>query len=262
MNYSHELQVAKEAALAAGRIQLRHFRKPLKRFAKKGSDFATNVDLACEKEIVRLLKRAFPNDAILSEEAGEIHGSSGREWVVDPLDGTLPYAYGLPHFGTLLCLREKNRLNLGLVYQPLARESWHAVRNQGSFHNGKRIRVSRTTALARARMSFQNVKYPLAVCAGGFESLIQSAEYATGLFWVEGTMAVADGRLDVQVGSAAHLWDYGPAKIIVEEAGGIFSDYNGDTTLQKAKGCLSANPRLHKLARRFLHEPAISRSEE
>lgn len=253
MKYAKELSTALRLCRAAGKLQLDFFGRPLKKTPKKGLDFATNVDYACEKLIVDGLLRAF-DYGVLSEEMGELLSASRYRWLVDPLDGTLHYARGLDDFGVLISLQKDDDIVLGVMHRPLARETWHAIRGRGAFCNNRRVRVSKTAALSDAALALGNVQYALTACPSGLRGLLSNVGLKTGMPWQAGFTRVVDGRLDLQLGAAHHVWDFAPAKILMEEAGGVFSDFEGNRTLYKKPGCLSGNARLNKEALSFLSE--------
>ena len=255
MKFSHELSTAIRAAKAAGAIQLRHFGRPLKKTMKIGVDFATQVDFACEKAVLGILQKDFPEYGVLSEEIGEIPSDSDYRWIVDPLDGTLPYARGLDSFGALVSLQKKDTIELGVIFRPQQKELLFAQSGRGAFLNGGRLKVSRVNRLSEASVSYQDIRFANRVCPEGFNELLSQAGLVLGMPWLDSINALGRGQMDIQVGYAAHLWDFAPAQIIAKEAGGIFSDYNNNCSLSKGPGCLTTNGRLHKKVLKFLHEP-------
>jgi myo-inositol-1(or 4)-monophosphatase len=181
MKISDELSTAIRAAKAAGQIQLRHFGKPMKKTMKVGMDFATHVDYECEKAVLDILRADFPDYGILSEEIGEIKAESDYRWIVDPLDGTLPYARGLSSFGALVSLQNKDSIELGVIYRPLQNELIFAQRKKGAFHNGQHAAVSKVKSLAESSISYQDVRYPARVCPQGFSDLLSKAGLVLGM---------------------------------------------------------------------------------
>jgi len=150
MKTSHELETAIRAAKTAGEIQLKYFGKPLEKTMKGPKDFVTKVDIECEKAILSILQKEFPDYGILSEERGKIEGNSDYRWIVDPLDGTIWYANGLPSFGVLITLEKNLETQLGIVFQPAQSEMLVAQKNKGTELNGQRVRASKRKKIEEA----------------------------------------------------------------------------------------------------------------
>ena len=133
------MDVALEAALAAGKIIRDRFNSEHEVHFKGRSDIVTDVDLAAEKTILELLVAEFPEFSILAEESKPVDGDSPYKWVVDPLDGTRNYAHGIPHFCTIIALAKENHIVAGLTYDPIREEMFTAIEGQGAFLNDTRI---------------------------------------------------------------------------------------------------------------------------
>ena len=146
------LTIAKRAALSASRILLRHFDQ-LERLTvteKRPSDFVSEADVQAEQEIIQILRKTYPNHGILAEESGEQSGQDESQWIIDPLDGTTNFLHGIPHFAISIAFRHKNRLEAGLVYDPIRQEMFTASRGEGAQINDRRIRVSGINTLENA----------------------------------------------------------------------------------------------------------------
>ena len=148
------LQTAREAALEAGRVQLRFYGKlKLSEIGQKSkNDFVTKVDKLCEKVIIRRILKKYPTHSIRAEESGVTQGD-GNCWIIDPLDGTSNYIHQFPMFSVSIGVTHKGRLVAGVVYDPLHREMFTAVSGQGAFLNGRRFHVSKIKKLAVSMMS-------------------------------------------------------------------------------------------------------------
>lgn len=259
MKMSHELQTAIRAAQEAGKIQLQHFGKPLQKTMKIKKDFATPVDFACEKKILGVLQQEFPDHGILSEEKGEIASDSDYRWIVDPLDGTIAYAFGLPFFGVMIALQKKQELQLGVVFKPFEKQVLVAEKNKGTFVNGQLARVSNTQTIEDAHVWYGGIQYPLNNYPQALTEILNKAAYRTTVPWIEGLTPLIQGNVDVYLGDSTHLWDIAAPKIIVEEAGGVFSNYRNETQLEKIDGIVVANPVLHKKTMEIFAQPGASR---
>ena len=251
MNAQALLKIAHQAALEAGRIQLRYYGK-LKRSEisqKSKNDFVTKVDKLCEKAIIGRIFKKYPKHSIQAEESGVTPGDSTR-WIIDPLDGTSNYIHLFPMFSVSIGVVHENRLLAGVVYDPLHSEMFSAVRGQGAFLNGRRIRVTPTKRLATALMStgipfraryrfeqyFRSLKTISLASAGmrrGGSAALDLAYVASGRF---------DGFWEINLSP----WDVAAGALLIKEAGGKISDLWGGKNFLKSGDILASNGRIHQ----------------
>ena len=182
-----------------------------------------------------------PDHGIVGEEFG-VSGASDAtsRWIVDPIDGTRNYVRGIPVWATLIALQHEGRVELGVVSAPALGRRWWAARGHGAFVNGKVMRVSRVATLADAVVS-ESLGYRLAGRCWHHRDL--------GDFWQH--VLVAEGSVDVATEPEVSLWDLAPLQVIVEEAGGRFTDLAGNATVEGGS-VLSTNGLLHEAALSFL----------
>ena len=142
---SPHLNIMIKASEKASKVLIRDFGEVEKlQVENKGpSDFVTNADLKAEKIIIEELKRAKPNYSILSEEKGLENNKDRKTWIIDPIDGTINFLHGIPHFAISIALKDENEIITGLIYDPIKDEMFYAEKNNGSFFNNQRIRVSK-----------------------------------------------------------------------------------------------------------------------
>lgn len=267
MKMSHELETAIRAAKAAGEIHLKYFGKPLEKIMKGPKDFVTKADLESEKAILSILQKEFPDYGILSEEKGETKGNSDYRWVVDPLDGTVWYAHGLPSFGVLITLEKNLETQLGIVFQPAQSEMLAAQKNKGTELNGQRVRVSERKKIDEAFLGYHGIRFQLKHYDHGFRKILETSHWRTGIFGLQGITYVCNGVLDIFLDSSAlqqkgvpiNRWDIAAKKIAVEEAGGVFSNYRGETELEKMDAPLATNRALHQQVIQILNEKEESK---
>jgi histidinol-phosphatase len=204
----------------------------------------TEADRAVEEMLRARLERERPADAIVGEEFGERGGTSGRRWVIDPVDGTVNFLRGVPIWATLLALQEGDRGVVGVVSAPALRRRWWAVRGEGAHANGEPIHVSEVATIGDALVAFTTPSFEEYGFGDEFRALAAECWAARGFsdFW--GHVLVAEGSADVMLEPALNLWDYAPLEVIVEEAGGRFSDFGGATPSHGGSG-LSTNGVLH-----------------
>ena len=143
---SANLNVMIKASEKASKILIRDFGELEKlQVSKKGPrDFVTNADIKVEKIIINELKKARPNYSIISEENGiEKNKDKNNSWIIDPIDGTINFLHGIPHFAISIALKSNNEIVCGLIFDPIKDEMFYAEKNNGAFYNNQRIRVSK-----------------------------------------------------------------------------------------------------------------------
>ena len=217
--------------------------------SKGKNDFVTRVDREAEAVINRALLKEFPQHQILGEESGYSRPKGKYLWVIDPLDGTTNFIPGIAHFAISVALMAHGKAVLGLIYDPLSEERFHAIKGQGAFLNNRRISVSRKKSLPG---SFGATGFPfkaphfLEAYANTFRSLLSRCQDMRRCGSAALDLAfVACGRYDFFW--EAHLlpWDFMAGKLIVEEAGGVTSDFQGDQLQVQTSSVLAANHILH-----------------
>ena len=213
---SANLNVMIKASEKASKILIKDFGEIEKlQVSKKGpKDFVTNSDLKTEKIIINELKKAKPNYSILSEEEGiEDNKDKNNTWVVDPIDGTINYLHGVPHFAISIALKSHNQIIAGLIYDPIKDEMFYAEKNNGAYLNNQRIKVSKRN----------NIEDCLFAASSKFESGEELLIRKSGCAALD--MAyVAAGRYDGYFQKNLNLWDIAAGIVIVEEAGGILGE--------------------------------------
>lgn len=219
------IKVAIKSAKNAGKILLNNFGK-INYMRKKDNGFVTNVDLEAERKIINIIKDKYPNHSILSEELGEIVGSDYR-WIIDPLDGTHNYIYGLPMFGISIALEYKKVLRLGVIYLPYLNQLFVAEKDSGAYLNGQPIYVSNRELseaiflcegdLKRAKKA--SLKFMDKIVEHVFRIRVLGAAVINLAF-------IASGKADAHVCSLTHPWDIAAGFLIVKEAGGKITDFN------------------------------------
>jgi myo-inositol-1(or 4)-monophosphatase len=213
---SANLNVMIKASEKASKILIKDYGEIEKlQVSKKGpSDFVTNADLKTEKIIIEELKKARPNYSILSEENGsEINSDKNNTWIIDPIDGTVNFLHGIPHFAISIALQSNNEIISGLIFDPIKDEMFFAEKNNGAFHNNQRIRVS----------SKMNINECLFVTGGKIESDYNFTYRKSGCAALD-LAYVASGRYDGYFQNNLNLWDIAAGIIMVKEAGGIIND--------------------------------------
>jgi len=233
---SADLDLALRLADAADAISLRRFRTELEIETKADLTPVTEADHAVERELRRLLADERPDDAILGEEGGAA-GGGARRWILDPIDGTRNYARGIPVWATLIALESAGVVEVGVVSAPALGSRWWAERGHGASANGEPAHVSSIGRVEEAVLSFS--------IENSVPQIAQRAWHARGLgdFWAH--MLVAEGAVDGAVdGVGLSEWDLAAVQVIVEEAGGRFSDAAGESRIDSGTA-VTSNGLLH-----------------
>ncbi len=223
--------------------------------SKSESDFVTEIDQAAENEILFHLKKAYPDHAFVCEEAGIIGDPEQAEyhWIIDPLDGTTNFVHGISHFAvSIACVNQKNVVEHAVIYDPIKREEFTASRGGGATLNGRRIRVKEKYEKSKAlfatgipfgeqsledMMRFQKVQSELSLGSAGIRRMGASA---LDLAYV------AAGRYDAYWEKGIKPWDIAAGTLLVQEAGGFVSDFNGGFNYMKQGKIVAGSPKAFK----------------
>jgi len=215
---SANLNLMIKACEKASKVLIRDFGELEKlQVSKKGPyDFVTNSDIKTEKIIIDELNKGRPNYSIISEENGiENNKDSKNTWVIDPIDGTVNFLHGLPHFAISIALKTNDEIISGLIFDPIKNEMFYAEKNNGAYFNNHRIRVSKKNDINECLFASGNKvteKVDLTIRKTGSAALDMAY--------------VAAGRFDGFFQNNLNLWDIAAGIILVKEAGGIMNDIN------------------------------------
>ena len=205
-----------KASEKASKVLIRDFGEIEKlQVSKKGpSDFVTNSDLKAEKIIIDELKKARPNYSIISEENGiEKNKDSNNTWIIDPIDGTINFLHGLPHFAISIALKSNKEIVSGLIFDHIKNEMFFAEKENGAFFNNQRIKVSKKN----------DINNCLFVTGGKIEQELDLPYRKSGCAALD--MAyVAAGRYDGYFQNDLNIWDIAAGIILVKEAGGVLNE--------------------------------------
>jgi histidinol-phosphatase len=241
-----DLRLALELADAADAITLQHFQSAtLSVRTKIDMTPVSEADEAAERLLRQRINAARPDDAIVGEEFGTSGAGATRQWILDPIDGTKNYVRGIPVYATLIALVEHGRVTTGVVSAPALGRRWWAARGEGAFCNGRAMRVSRIDDFAEAHVAYASITdWDPFGKTDQMLSLIRQCTRARGFgdFWMH--MLVAEGAIEIALEPQVAAWDMAAIQVIVEEAGGRFTDLAGNARFDGGSG-VSTNGVLH-----------------
>src|SRR5213593_2176008 len=219
----HYLDAAEKAARAAGKLLRKNFGRPQQVNAVAAHDIKLAIDIQTQELITKLLLKEFPKHALYGEEGIVGDQSSEHQWIVDPLDGTVNYFYGIPHFCVPIALRLHNEIMVGVIYDPIRDEMWAGQKGEIPKLNGCSIHVSDRAELAEAVISIGLAKTAETIDANF--PLLQEMIHRVRKFRVLGSAAldmayVACGRFDAYIERGISLWDIAAGWLLIENAGG------------------------------------------
>ena len=246
------LEFALACADAADELARGYFRSELEVARKADGSFVTQADRAIETMLRERIADTFPDHGVHGEELGEEAESAAMRWYLDPIDGTHNFLRGIPLFGVLLAVERDGELQAGVISAPILGQRWYASRGGGAWTLGgpsggqrRRLHVSRIGQLDEAQIVFRSVTDMRASrVAGGFERLIGQVwrERGYGDFW--GYALVADGSAEAMMEQDLGPWDLAAPWVIVEEAGGAITDFDGNRSMARGEG-FATNGILH-----------------
>lgn len=256
------LNIAVRAARSAGEIILRSADKAshLAVDSKGKNDFATEIDRVAEKEIISIIKAAYPEHSILAEESGE-HAGNDFVWVIDPLDGTTNFIHGFPQYAVSIALKYKGRIEVGVVYDPLRDELFTAKRGGGAMLNNRRIRVTGLSSMKGALIGTGfpfKVPHHLDAYLAMFRAItIDSAGIRRAGSAALDLAYLAAGRLDAFWEIELKEWDMAAGILLVKEAGGVATDFSFNDNYLESGNLIAGSPRMHQLMYQLI-EPHVT----
>ncbi len=264
------LNTAIKAAHAAGDIIARSADRieQLQIENKDKHDFVSEIDRSAEQEIIGILRRAYPDHSFLGEESGEHKPNDAAlekarklnpsveateyEWIIDPLDGTTNFLYGIPHYAVSIALKKDGKLEQAVIYDPMKDDTFHATRGGGAFLNNRRIRVTKRLSLEDAVLAtgipfrpeqdemMDDYVKTLKILKVGTAGIRRFGSAALDLAYV------AAGRYDGYWEYGLKQWDIAAGVLLVREAGGIVGDPTGGTSHMTSGDIVAANPKVFK----------------
>lgn len=250
MDFEHAKSVGVEAIYRGARVLREHFGR-ISQINRKGAfDLITEADTESEKQIIKIIRKAFPDHAILAEESGANKGTAEYQWLIDPLDGTTNYAHQLPIFSIAIALAIHDKMMLGLVLNPMDGELYSAIAGKGAELNGKPIKVSSIASVASSLLvtgfpyDFDKIAKPamkrFSACQQASQGIRRLGSAALDICYV------ACGRFDGFWEQNLKSWDKAAGAIIAAEAGAVITNFSGQPFSIKQKEFLVTNGKIHQ----------------
>ena len=244
------LNIAVRAARQAGNT-LQRSADQLDRISveeKSQHDFVSEIDKMAEAEIIKTIRKSYPDHAILAEESGE-QGDHDMQWIIDPLDGTTNYLHGFPQYAISIAVRIKDRLEVAVVYNPVSEELFTATRGGGAMLNNKRIRVSGRGGLDGALIG-TGIPFSPGRDFDGYLRTLRKFMGKTAGIRRPGSAAldlayVAAGRLDGFWEEKLQIWDMAAGVLLIQEAGGLVGDLHGQKSHLKTGDIVCGSPKVY-----------------
>ena len=253
--------LARQIAVEAGKLTLEYFqRDDLVVDRKSDASPVTVADREAEQLLRGRIAAEFPDDGIIGEEFGSSDGTSGYNWVLDPIDGTKSFISGVPLYGTMVGVERDGRCEVGAVYIPGLDELIFAAKGQGAWHvvgdaQPQQAQVSTTDKLSEATLVTSEIA-TFDERKGGMDAfgrLNRSARLVRTWGDCYGYLLVATGRADIMIDPVMNVWDAAAVQIIVEEAGGLFTDWQGIAAIDSGDG-FATNGRLHPAVQKIISD--------
>lgn len=244
------VSIAIESARSAGRIITKAAERPdlIKVETKTVGGYVTDVDRRAEQAIIDTIKKSYPQHAILAEESG-MQGHSETIWIIDPLDGTKNFVHGCPHYAVSIAIQHAGKVIHGVIYDPVRDELFIASAGAGASLNGRKLRLVYQTpekaliAIAYPKPTAEEALVwakKLAMLNPVSDGLRNMGSAALDLAYL------ACGRFDMCLTSGLHRWDFAAGALLVTEAGGLISDWQGGESYQDSGQLYAAHPKLFK----------------
>ncbi len=233
--FEGRLTAAVELARLAGQSTLQHFCRDVAVERKGDNSPVTIADKQAEELIRSKLMESYPDDAILGEEFGQQPGTTGYQWIIDPIDGTKSFISGVPLYSTLLAVLKEGKVVIGIIYIPALDEMVYAAKEYGAWHVVSAAqpipcRVSSRSLDSGTFLASQFDLFRKKGAESGLRRLESEAYIARTWGDGYGYLLVATGRAELMVDPVANSWDLAAPQIVIEEAGGLFTDWTGANT--------------------------------
>jgi len=247
-DWRNRSDVAIDAAIRAGKLAMSYYENAVAVEWKGDKSPVTVADRNAEMLIRGIVAKEFPDDGFLGEEFGTTESKSGYRWIIDPIDGTRSFVRGVPIWATLIGVEYNGEQIIGVCYVPPADQTYHAIKGNGAYRDAKRIRVSDVSTMSESLLAYSSLNWFIREGRlDDFLRLYSATQRQRGYGDFYGFVLVAQGACDLMVEHGVNAWDVAATKVIVEEAGGMFSDWDGVPTIHRPD-VIASNGKLHEAA--------------
>lgn len=251
MSFLQEIETARRAAQLSAELALRHQKTGVTAENKPDDSPVTIADKECEKLISKMLDDAYPDDGILGEEGSRKESKNGRQWIIDPIDGTRDFVRGNPLWSVLIALEKDGEVQAGVVHLPLMGNTCWGARGEGSYRNDIQLRVSQIDRPDNAVISLNSLnRLKSAAMQASMSTLLNSFWAFRCLGGTPDAMMLAEGQMDVWVEPKVAPWDMAASQVILEEAGAVFFAFSGKRSIYEGN-CVACAPGLEAFMRAF-----------
>jgi myo-inositol-1(or 4)-monophosphatase len=246
INNNNELEIALEAAREAGKILRENFGQKYRVLRKSPKEMVSVVDMQAQKAIIEVLEPRFPGYGIITEEKTSVVNSRGKNWIIDPLDGTHNYIAGLPFSGVSIGLAEGNDFLLGVIFFPMEDRLYYAAKGQGAYLNHEPIFASQNPELAKAMVTFDNQFHLNARSFEYYKKLVERAFTTRILGTATNDICLtAEGKIDGRIWVNTKICDIAAGIVILTEAGGRIGNFDGTPCTLDSKQVVASNGKIH-----------------
>ena len=247
------LDIAIDAAKQAGALALKYFKSQPRVTYKPDKSPVTKADIETEKLIRKIISRKYPDHGIIGEELPPKNPKAKYKWVIDPIDGTKMFVRQIPLWSTLLALLENDKPIIGIIYLPAIENLYHAQKGKGAFLNGHKIHVSKVTDINYCFLSHGSIKRFIEINrVNDLLDLVKKAHAIRGFSDADAYSYVASGKIDIHISGGEKIHDIAAPAILIEEAGGKFTDFNGKSSLTSGNA-VATNGILHSQVLKILN---------
>jgi myo-inositol-1(or 4)-monophosphatase len=248
--FMDRFSLAKALVIKAGKLILKWYGKENEIIEKGEKDFTLTADLEAEKLLLDEINKYFPDDSILSEEAGDFKNGSEYRWIIDPLDGTANFKANIPYFCTTMAIEMIGQIVVSVVYDPIHNNLFSAQRGQNAFLNGNQIYVSSESNINNFLISYSTSNHKSAEVIDLGAGLYRNVLHNCRAIRLQGSSIldlchVAMGTFDGLIKVGANYWDFAPGCLIVEEAGGIVTSLSSDSWNRETNNIVASNNSAH-----------------
>ncbi len=252
MTYERDIERSLRIAREAGELALRYFGQATPTEEKKDASPVTIADKECEKLIARRIQEHFPGDGLLGEEGSLIPSTSGRRWLIDPIDGTRDFVRRNAFWSVQLALQIGGRVVLGIIYSPCTNEMLHAADGFGCYWNDTRVQTSAISSLDKAILMVSGFKSAWSTWPpDAVRALTENCWTVRCYGGCYDVIMLARGKADIWLSGSGMEWDYAPVQVIARECGAGFLTKNGDDRID-TRNCVVFAPGIEGEIRRVL----------